>query len=102
MFASRYNYAFMREIVNSVPTMWGIYRLYQGSECIYIGRAAGLNVTLRSRLHDHLAGRDGPCTQAADSFDYEICLNPVERERTELVEFRRRHFRLPRCNDRIG
>lgn len=86
----------------SVPEEHGVYVLYEGQELIYIGRAAGVGVTLKSRLTSHNGGYEGPCTQRATSFCYEACHNSPARE-VELLEWYKGKFgRLPRCNERIG
>ena len=80
----------------------GIYRLYDGNTLIYIGRAEGQGVTIRSRLQSHLNGHDGPCTQRATGFDYEVTHTPGLRESIELAAYSTTYGRLPRCNERIG
>lgn len=102
MFATRQTYALDIHNVNQVPNRHGVYWLYWRGRLIYIGRAAGFAVSVRSRLHDHMAGREGRCTQVADMFAYEICLNPVARERSLLDGHKRLYGCLPACNDRIG
>lgn len=84
------------------PESHGVYALAVGTEITYYGRAQGGSTTIRSRLKDHLSGREGRCTQSALSFATEICVNPVAREKQLLVEYQQATGRLPRCNDRIG
>lgn len=84
-----------------VPLRAGIYALYQGGTLIYIGRAQGGGSTIRSRLQSHKAGRDGPCTRQFTHYKYETTRADVTRERELLREYRQRHNRLPRCNDRM-
>ncbi len=87
------------ENVNAAPQVHGVYALYEGDITTYIGRAAGEGVTIRSRLQDHKAGREGPCTAAATHYRREELSRPMARERELLEEYRNRYGQLPRCND---
>ena len=81
----------------------GVYALYDTAYNVtYYGRANGIGVTIKSRLKDHLSGREGRCTQSANFFKQEATANAAERERELLHEYYRTHGRLPRCNDRVG
>lgn len=95
-------YGFTQENVDKSPDDHGVYELYEGEELIYIGRAAGDGVTIRSRLQDHFRGDDGSCTQRADGYRREVTDRPRAREVELLNEHQRRYGRLPRCNARIG
>jgi len=95
-------YPFVPNFVNVAPLEHGVYLLFAFGELIYIGRAFGLGVTIRSRLQSHLAGWEGPCTQAATDFSWLISFTPATDEAMLLAEYKRQHGRLPRCNDRIG
>jgi excinuclease UvrABC nuclease subunit len=88
-------YHFSQENVDKSPDQPGVYALYQNNALIYIGRA---QTSIRGRLQSHRAGREGPCTQAADGYKREVCSNPVTRERELLAEFQYTYGRLPRCN----
>ena len=57
-------YAFTDKNVNNAPASHGVYVLYDGDVTIYIGRASGEGVTIRSRLKSHKAGNEGPCTNS--------------------------------------
>lgn len=92
-------YPFTDKNVNVAPLAHGVYTLYEGDVTIYIGRAAGEGVTIRSRLQDHKSGRDGPCTKGATYYRREETSRPVAREKELLEEFLNRYGRLPRCND---
>ena len=85
--------------VNAAPQAHGVYALYEVDITIYIGRAAGEGVTICSRLQDHKAGRDGPCTAAATHYRREKTSRPMGREKELLEEYRTRYGQLPRCND---
>ena len=93
-------YSFTDENLDKAPDTAGVYALFDGDELIYIGRARGGTTTIRSRLKDHKAGRDGPCTRSATKYSRETCQDPVARERTLLQEYKNGHWqRLPRCNE---
>lgn len=96
-------YQFNEQNVGRSPDTAGVYALFDAfGECIYIGRAKGGGVTIRSRLQAHLAGHEGACTQRAVTYAREVTTSPVSREVELLEEFRSLHGRLPRCNSRIG
>lgn len=93
---------FIEENVNTAPNSHGVYGLYDSrGNVTYYGRAAGDGVTIRSRLRSHLRGDDGPCTQMAIYFNYEVTPFPYLREEELLTEYALTHNgRLPVCNDR--
>lgn len=86
--------------LGNAPAKHGVYQLYEDSAIIYIGRAAGIGVTIRSRLSDHAAGRDGPCTKAYTHYKREVTESAKSREYELLEEFQRNYGRLPACNER--
>lgn len=88
--------------VNAAPEAHGVYVLYNSTGIIYIGRASGLGVTIRSRLQAHIRGDEGYCTKQANAFWTEVNSDPVSREAWLLSNFRSQHGRLPRCNERVG
>ncbi len=85
-----------------LPDKHGIYFLFDREEIIYIGRAHGTGVSIPSRLTDHLKGKDGDCTKNASHFAYEVCSDPVNKEKELLATFKLQTGELPRCNERIG
>ena len=95
-------YPFTEKNVNSAPVEAGVYALYDGHEIIYYGRATGDSVTIRSRLQDHHAGREGYCNQQATDYKRETTTRPVSREKELLEEYEEINQKLPRCNERIG
>ena len=99
MLISGDKYPFTDKNVNIAPQAHGVYALYDGNGTIYIGRASGQNVTIRSRLQDHKSGREGPCTQGATHYRREQTSQPVAREKKLLEEYQNQHGQLPRCND---
>ena len=89
--------------VNNAPEKQGVYALYDGQELIYIGRASGEGVTIRSRLQAHHRGDDGRCTQQAIHYRREVTTDPISREQELLEEYKRAHDgRLPHCSERVG
>ncbi len=95
-------FPFSQQFVDLAPSQNGVYLLYQSEALTYIGRAAGLFVTIRSRLQSHLRGDEGLCTYYATHFGYQVTPNPVAMEEALLREYFSVAGRLPRCNDRIG
>lgn len=93
-------YPFSKDNVDKAPDQHGVYELYDGDELIYIGRAAGDGVTIRTRLQAHHRGDEGRCTQRATHYRREANSRPVARESELLRAYVTRHGRLPRCNER--
>lgn len=92
-------YEFTQSNVDSAPDKTGVYQLIQNGTTIYFGRAMGGSTTIRTRLQDHYAGREGRCTQQATHYRREPCSNPAAREKELLREYVNAYGRLPRCND---
>jgi hypothetical protein len=88
---------FTRSNVELAPNAPGVYALYVGDEVAFYG-AAGAGETIRSRLSEHLGGRQAPGRDAARAFSYEVTRFPMSRERALLEEHRRRTWRLPDYN----
>lgn len=95
-------YNFNHIMVNSSPENHGVYALWQNGTLIYYGRAHGVGVSIRSRLKSHLSGSEGYCTQQATHYQWEMCQDPVMREKQLLESYKSQYGRLPRCNERIG
>ena len=93
-------YTFSDENIARVTTDKGVYSLHKGDETIYIGKGAGAN-GIRERLEAHKRGDEGSCTQQATAYRREVCSDPTSRERELLLEYRRAHGELPRCNEVI-
>ncbi len=91
-------YAFIGVNIKRAPEEAGVYALYQNGTPIYIGRAQGGKVTIRSRLKDHMEGREGRCTQAATHYKREVTPNGAHREKELIAEYYNENRRLPRCN----
>lgn len=94
--------AFTEMNIKRAPAMAGIYTLYGDKGVIYYGHAVGGQETIQSRLKDHIAGRDSPCTRGARAFDWEACAAPEAREAALLSAFEQLHKGRPRCNTPVG
>ena len=92
--------AFTEMNIKRAPTMSGIYTLYRRGEVIYYGHASGGKTTIQSRLKDHIAGRDSPCTRGAMTFSWEACADPEARATALLATFEQVNNIVPRCNVR--
>ncbi len=88
--------------IKEAPAEAGVYVLYERDTTIYFGRAQGGDVTIRSRLEDHRAGREGPCTKNATGFKVEITSSAVTREKELLGEYKKAHGSRPRCNQKVA
>lgn len=93
-------YSFVFDVISQAPLFHGVYVLLEDGIIIYIGRAAGDKVTIRTRLLSHLRGDEGPCTRRATEYRFEITDTPTLREKELLDLFVSQHGRLPRCNER--
>jgi len=89
---------FDQPTIDKAPQKHGIYRLYDRSGLIYIGKAVARDVTIRRRLEDHQRGDTGPCAQTATHYDYEVRHNIVSMHRLYLEHHRATYGRLPKCN----
>lgn len=93
---------FSRVGVDSAPASPGVYVLYDGPEVIFIGKS---DVSIRSRLQDHLNGAEGPCTKGATHYKREVTEADEARAYEEelLVEYAQEHdYELPRCHQVIS
>ncbi len=88
-------FRFTAAIVQGAPSNAGLYALWQDGDLIYVGRAA----SIRERLAEHLQGRVCPCAGQATHYSWELSLRPATREVELLEHFKKRHGRLPRCNE---
>ncbi len=91
---------FVDEEIDIATTLNGVYALYDDSETIYVGKGEGAE-GIKGRLKSHKAGYEGHCFARATHFNYEICLNPPQREATLLREHIAIWGKLPHCNDVI-
>ena len=93
-------YPFNQSNIDAAPNVHGVYVLYDDDGIIYIGRAAGEGVSIRTRFRDHKSGREGSCTQNATRYAREQSNLAVAREVELLKWYKEKFGRLPRCNDR--
>ena len=90
---------FTKKSVDAAPEEHGVYKLYDGDELIYIGRADGKGVTIRSRLQSHFRGDEGRCTEEATSYEREVTEGAKYWEDKLLADYKKAHGKYPRCND---
>lgn len=83
-------------LVREIPDQQGVFTLWQGEECVYIGYTPG-NISLRDRLHEHLALREQGLIEVTH-FTWETTPTPRTREGDLLSVYLHRHGRLPRYN----
>ena len=96
-------YANNEKNLKNAPKSHGVYTLYEGKRLIYIGRAAGKDVTINSRLNSHASGNEGACTKAFTSYRREESANAEAREKELLEEYQQaNNGQLPACNERVG
>ena len=96
-------YFFDDNSIDGASNMRGVYALYYKMDAdapVYIGRATGDGVTIRTRLRAHKRGDEGKPTQRALWFKQEINSSPVARARELIDEYRHAHEgQFPRFND---
>ena len=92
------NFPATRTNLESLPDSPGVFTLYQDGKMIFIGYADGSKHTLRSQLHDHKEGREGPSTQRFDHYTREVTPNVVRRYHELMVQYARKHHHWPRGN----
>ncbi|TET07923.1 MAG: excinuclease ABC subunit C [Candidatus Thorarchaeota archaeon] len=92
--------SFTMQNLKIIRNVFGVYELgNRNGVVIYIGSG---------KLHDrltHWKSSSNPCIKQATNFRYEELYSDErcrQREESLLVDFKRRHGRLPECNDRIG
>lgn len=89
-------YSFNKKNVDGSPEKPGVYALFDGDKCIYIGKASK---SIRTRLQCHLRGDEGRCTQQATDYWRLSCSSPEDAERQMLIDYVMEHGRAPRCNE---
>ncbi len=88
---------FTEQEVDKSPESQGVYCLYDGNSTpIYYGRS---ETSIRARLQRHFTGAEGPCTEGASDFNWELTNNPKSLEEKLMEEHKRAFGRLPKCND---
>jgi len=89
-------YRFTRIVLLGAPADAGVYALWDDEELVYYGRAMGGEMTIRSRLLDHLEGR--LAAGSATHYSWELCADPAAREAELRAEYQRLFGRPPRLN----
>lgn len=88
--------SFTKQDVDHAPASAGVYGLYANGATIYYGHS---EVSIRTRLQRHQSGKEGPCTESAQGFNYELTSDAEEREEELLEEHKGLHDgELPKCN----
>ena len=96
-------YAFTESMVAGAPPDPGVFALWEHDDLIYYGRALGGEVTIQSRLRQHLDSTNrctSGCTSRATHYGWEITGNARAREAELLREHRSSYGCVPRCNAR--
>jgi hypothetical protein len=90
---------FSAPLVHRAPDSPGVYVLSLDDEVVYYGHAGGGDATIRSRLMDHLEGREPLCGCRITKCRWEACPDPMRRHSELLREHSRLFGRLPCCNE---
>jgi hypothetical protein len=98
MTADGTRYPFASFAIAAAPEDAGIYTLWEGKELVYVGAAIGGEITIRSRLAEHLEGirSCGECRPT--HYSWELARNALVRENEFLRQYREAYAALPRCN----
>jgi hypothetical protein len=89
-------WTFQVERVREIPDVQGVYTLWDGNECVYVGHTPW-NRSLQECLREHLALRDEGVIRAS-RFTWEISSTPKGREYELLALSVERQGKLPRYN----
>ena len=90
-------FQFTETNINLSPDQPGVYVLYVEGHLIYYGSS---EKSIRSRLHDHISGREGDCTKVTDVFGCEVSSKPLQREQELILEYKAAFSVLPLCNNK--
>ena len=86
-------YPFLGPMIEGAPDELGVYLLWEGDEVTYIGTAR----SIRTRLQDHLSGRDH-CSCNPTHYSWKLARFPSVLESELLAEYRYKFKADPRCN----
>ncbi len=89
-------WSFHADAVRDTPEQQGVFTLWDGNECVYIGHTPW-NTTLRDRLRAYLQLQEQGAI-AASQFTWEATATPKTREGDLLQLCLDKHGRLPRYN----
>jgi hypothetical protein len=98
MMADDTRYPFARFAIAAAPDESGIYVLWEGKELVYVGAAIGDQITIRSRLLEHLDGVRSCGRCRPTHYTWELARNALVRESEFLRQYRAAYARFPRCN----
>jgi hypothetical protein len=88
--------SFTPERVRETPDVQGVFTLWDGNECVYVGHTPW-NRSLPECLREHLALRDEGVIRAS-RFTWETSSTPKGREYQLLALSIEKHGKLPRYN----
>jgi hypothetical protein len=88
---------FSASLIGRAPDLPGVYVLTRNDEVVFCGQASG-TATIRSRLKDHLEGRERLHGSRVTHCRWEVCSDPARRCNELLEEHSRRFGKLPCCN----
>ena len=97
--------------IDHAPDVHGVYGIFsKDNECIYVGRADGANITIRSRLREHNERKDPNNTECINIHEpaFYRCETTEELRPNSTVEIEKRLIAEYKslsqafCNDRIG
>jgi hypothetical protein len=72
---------FTHSLVGDAPDFKGVYVLWANDVPLAVGHALGAGDTLRSRLSAHLSHSGAPGMARVTHYSWEICSDPLKRER---------------------
>ena len=90
-------YPFSTAVVEGAPEEAGVYVLWEGDELTYIGTAGPGDMTIRSRLMEHLLGQDH-CSCSPTHYSWRLARFPQVLEREFLGQYKAQRQDMPRCN----
>jgi len=88
--------SFTPESVRATPDQQGVFTLWDGNECVYVGHTPW-NTSLRDRLRRTLALQQEAVVDASH-FTWEVTPTPKTREGDLLELFLEKHGKPPRYN----
>ena len=78
----------------------GVYVLYDKNlDAIYIGESENLQNQFAKYVNTNF--ENDPCKQKTHTYQRAFVENPKERKRQLLEDYKKKHGKIPRCNDDI-